>query len=363
MDTDFLTVALDTRSYEIRCGAGVLDDLSVVVSPDLRARRAFIITDRNVAPVALARVKAAWGGACHELILPAGEESKSTDNLYFILSWMLGTGIDRGSVVIALGGGVIGDIAGLAAALVLRGVPYIQIPTSLLAMVDSAVGGKTAVNMPQGKNLVGAFHQPALVVCDTAVLQTLPDREMRAGYAEILKYALIDDPSFFEWLETHGDAVLARDAGALRYAVLTCCRKKAAIVAADERDTGQRMLLNLGHTFAHGIEAAAGYDGRVLHGEAVAAGMVLAFRLSQVRGYGADPAPVAAHLEKRGLAPDWRTLLPESAANDIMAAMEHDKKAVQGYMTFVMARGIGRAFIDRTVTMNDVAALLRPQGE
>lgn len=363
MNNDILTVDLDARAYDIHVGAGLLAQLADIVPAELHRRPAFIITDSHVAPLALAQVRDGWGAPCHELVLPPGEDSKSADNLFFILSWLLGTGADRGSVVIALGGGVVGDIAGLAAALALRGMPYIQMPTTLLAMVDSAVGGKTAVNMPQGKNLVGAFHQPALVLSDTAMLQTLPDREMRAGYAEIVKYALIDDAAFFDWLEAQGEGLLRREADIVRQAVATCCRKKAAIVAADECDRDSRMLLNLGHTFAHGIEAAAGYDGRVLHGEAVAAGMVLAFGLSQARGYGADPAPVAAHLEKHGLPADWRTLLPAQAANDMMAAMTHDKKAAQGKMTFIMARGIGQAFIDRTVTMDDVAALLRRQGE
>ncbi|MBU0859133.1 MAG: 3-dehydroquinate synthase, partial [Alphaproteobacteria bacterium] len=257
-DPQVVTVALADRAYDIHIGAGILGQMTAHVPVPLHERTAFIITDRHVAPYVSAPIKAQWPGRSYELVLPPGEASKNPDTLHFVLSWMLSNGADRGAVVIAAGGGVIGDLAGLAAALLMRGVPYIQVPTTLLAQVDSAVGGKTAVNMPQGKNMIGAFHQPAAVISDTALLRSLPEREMRAGYAEILKYALIDDADFFAWLEDNGAAILAHDPAALAYAVDRACRKKAAIVAQDERDEGVRMLLNLGHTFAHGIEAAAG---------------------------------------------------------------------------------------------------------
>jgi 3-dehydroquinate synthetase len=241
----------------------------------------------------------------------------------------------------------------------MRGVPYIQVPTTLLAQVDSAVGGKTAVNMPQGKNMVGVFHQPAAVISDTALLSTLPEREMRAGYAEILKYALIDDADFFEWLEKSGAAILAHDTAALAYAVEMACRKKAAIVAQDERDEGLRMLLNLGHTFAHGIEAAAGYNNSVLHGEAVAAGLAMAAEFSQGQGLCDDAARVCAHLQARGLPTGWRDLLPTTAADDMIAAMSRDKKARGGRMTFILSRGIGQAFVARDIDMNDVTRFIK----
>lgn len=354
-----VTVALGARSYDIHIGAGLVDRLGALVPAELRARTAFIVTDSHVAPVALARVKAAWDGRSYELVLPPGEGTKSPDTLFAVLSWMMAHGADRGGVVIALGGGVIGDIAGLAAALALRGMAYIQIPTTLLAQVDSAVGGKTAVNMPQGKNMIGVFHQPAAVVCDTDMLATLPERERRAGYAEIVKYGLIDDAAFFEWLEGNGADVLALKAEAVAHAVAVSCAAKARIVAQDERDEGARMLLNFGHTFAHGIETAAGYDGSVLHGEAVAAGMAMAADYSEKLGLCTDAARVKAHLAARSLPTGAAQILPPGRAAAIIAAMKHDKKARDGRMTLILTRGIGRAFIEPQADADDVAEFVR----
>ena len=359
MSTRSVSVALDARSYDIHIGAGLVDRLDDFVPAGLRGRMAFIITDSHVAPVALARVKAAWVGKSYELVLPPGEGTKTPDTLFTVLSWMMANGADRGGIVIALGGGVIGDVAGLAAALALRGITYIQVPTTLLAQVDSAVGGKTAVNMPQGKNLIGVFHQPAAVVCDTDMLATLPERERRAGYAEIVKYGLIDDAAFFEWLETNGADVLALKPEAVIHAVAVSCAAKARIVGQDERDEGARMLLNFGHTFAHGIEAAAGYDGSVLHGEAVAAGMAMAADYSQGLGLCADAARVKAHLAARGLPTGAAQLLPKEKAEDMIAAMKHDKKARNGRMKLILMRGIGRAYIESDADADDVAAFIR----
>jgi 3-dehydroquinate synthase len=292
-------------------------------------------------------------------VLPPGEGTKNPDTLFAVLSWMMANGADRGAVVIALGGGVIGDIAGLAAALALRGMDYIQIPTTLLAQVDSAVGGKTAVNMPQGKNLVGAFHQPAAVICDTDMLATLPPRERRAGYAEIVKYGLIDDAAFFEWLEGNGADVLALKPEAVAHAVAVSCAAKARIVARDERDNDMRMLLNFGHTFAHGIEAAAGYDGSVLHGEAVAAGMAMAADYSQHMGLCGDAARIKSHLEAQGLPTGAAQVLSPDKMGDVIAAMKHDKKAQDGRMTLVLTRGIGKAFIQRDADADSVGQFIK----
>ena len=359
MNARTVTVALGARSYDIHIGAGLTGRLGDLVPSAMRGRAAFIITDSHVAPVALARVKAAWAGKSHELVLPPGEGTKTPDTLFAVLSWMMANGANRGAVVIALGGGVIGDIAGLAAALALRGMDYIQIPTTLLAQVDSAVGGKTAVNMPQGKNLVGAFHQPAAVICDTDLLKTLPERERRAGYAEIVKYGLIGDAVFFEWLEQNGADVLSLRPEAVAQAVAVSCAMKARIVEADERDENARMLLNFGHTFAHGIETAAGYDGSVLHGEAVAAGMAMASDYSQALGLCADAGRVKAHLAARGLPTGAAQILPPGRAAEVIAAMRHDKKARGAGMTLILTRGIGKAFVKTDADAEGVDNFIR----
>jgi 3-dehydroquinate synthase len=278
-----------------------------------------------------------------------------------LLDRLLDLGTERATTVVAIGGGVIGDLAGFAAAVALRGVDYVQIPTTLLAQVDSAIGGKTGINTRHGKNLVGAFHQPRLVLSDTAVLASLPPRELRAGYAEVVKYGLIDRPDFFAWLEAHGRRLLAGDASAQQYAILESCRAKSAVVAADERETGARGLLNLGHTFGHALEAACGYGGELLHGEAVALGMVLAFELSVRLGFcpAADAERVRAHLADFGLPTSPRMVRPEGFATEtLLAAMDHDKKARGGRPRFVLARGIGRAFTGAQVETTEIEALL-----
>lgn len=351
-------VNLAGHAYDIHIGDAVIARMGEVLPPVLRGRTAFIVTDTQVAPHILPRVAAAWTGARHEMAIPAGEASKTPDVLFSILSWMLENGLDRHAVVIAAGGGVVGDIAGLAAALAMRGVPYIQIPTTLLAQVDSAVGGKTAINMAQGKNMVGAFHQPSLVLADTQMLRSLPARAMRAGYAEIVKYAAISDAPFFSWLEQNGSAVLARDEQALVHAIAASCRHKAAIVTRDEREEGERMMLNFGHTFGHALEKLAGYNGTLLHGEAVAIGMAMAMRFSQKRGLCDDADRLVAHLRNAGLPVSWRGIAPAITAKAIIRAMKSDKKNAQGHITLILARGIGKAFICRDMATEEIESFL-----
>ncbi|HCD78737.1 MAG TPA: 3-dehydroquinate synthase, partial [Alphaproteobacteria bacterium] len=279
-----LTVGLGDRAYDIIVGRDLLARADNLAAAQLTDRHVIIITDSQVAGYHLDSLASACSRVarrCDTLTITAGEASKSMSVLSVLLEDILALGVDRGVVLVALGGGVVGDLAGFAAASLLRGVDFIQVPTSLLAQVDSSVGGKTGVNAAAGKNLIGAFHQPRLVLADTAVLDTLPDRELRAGYAEVAKYGLLGDADFFEWLEAHGADVLTREPQALKDAIMTSCAAKARIVEADEREAGTRALLNLGHTFGHALEATAGYDGSLLHGEAVAAGIGLAFDLAQ----------------------------------------------------------------------------------
>lgn len=360
-----LRVELGARSYDIVAGRGVLADVARSLPFSLDGRACFIVTDGHVAPLYApgleAVLKAAGAPKVETHILPPGEESKSFARLEALLGWMLDHKIDRKSLIFALGGGVVGDLAGFAASVVLRGVPYVQIPTTLLAQVDSAVGGKTAIDVPQGKNLVGAFHQPVCVISDLATLDSLPDREMRAGYAEVVKCGLLGDADFFAWLEDNGAAVLRREPVALHRAVLESCRAKAEIVAGDEceGDGGRRVLLNLGHTFGHAFEAAAGYDGgALLHGEGVAIGMVCAFDLSVRMGLcpAQDLQRTRAHLVAAGLPvaaadiPALRGVAPEK----FIDLMHSDKKTEGGKIGFVLVRGIGKAFASRDVP---VAAL------
>ncbi len=362
-----IDVALGARSYPIFVGSGLLAGDAPFEATKM-GRRAAIITDENVAPLYLAPLEAALGKAGIEtasIILAPGEASKCFSELERILGWLLDQGIERGDSVVALGGGVIGDLAGLAASLLKRGTGLIQIPTTLLAQVDSSVGGKTAIDMPQGKNLVGSFYQPTLVLADIAMLDSLPPRQLRAGYAEVVKYGLIDRPGFFAWLEDNGAALLAGDgqgAGeARRYAVCECLRAKAAIVAEDEREQGRRALLNLGHTFAHGLEAAAGYSGDLLHGEAVAIGMVMAFELSARRGDcpEAEVARVRDHLKNAGLPVRPADTGVTFDVAEVLRHMQQDKKARTGRLTFILAKGIGKSFISNDVDMNDVKETLK----
>jgi len=361
-------VALDARAYDIHVGRGLLAQAGALMTPVLTQKRVFIVTDSIVAPLYLAPLTAALEAAgirADHTVVPAGESAKDFDHLARLLDAMLAAKCERGTMIVALGGGVIGDLAGFAASILLRGVDFVQVPTTLLSQVDSSVGGKTGINTSAGKNLVGSFHQPRLVIADTDVLATLPRRELLAGYAEVAKYGLLGDAAFWTWLEANGKAALAGDARSfdlLRQCIVTSCRAKARIVAADEKEGGVRALLNLGHTFGHALEAEVGYGGALLHGEAVAVGMVLAFALSARLGLcsEADVARVRAHLADVGLPatpPRTGKNGPISAAA-LIAHMGQDKKMKDGAVTFVLARGIGEAFLTRDVPVADLNATL-----
>ncbi len=364
-----LRVELGARSYDIVVGEGLLAAAGEELRAVLRGSQVVVVTDANLAATphwsTLLESLAAVGIDCRHVILPAGETSKSMAQLTELLDEILATGIERSTAIVAFGGGVIGDLAGFAAAILLRGLDYVQIPTSLLAQVDSAVGGKTGVNSRHGKNLIGAFHQPRLVLSDTDVLATLPPRELRAGYAEVVKYGLIDRPGFFAWLEEHGPGLLAGDRAAQQHAILESCQAKAAIVAADEREQGTRVLLNLGHTFGHALEAAAGYGDELLHGEAVAVGIVLAAQLSVRLGLcpQADAARIRQHFEAVGLLTSPAAIRPGGFPTELLLAnMRKDKKVREGRPRFVLLRGIGRAFTGAEVDPAELTALLDAAG-
>jgi len=358
-----IEVALGDRSYPVLIEAGLLAQAGEYLKPLARGRTMAIVADANVAPhLATLQVALESAGVASEaIVLPAGEGSKSWATLETLTDRLLDLGIERGDHVIALGGGVIGDLVGFATAILKRGCGFVQVPTTLLAQVDSSVGGKTAINARAGKNLIGAFHQPALVLIDPQVLDTLPLRELRAGYAEVVKYGLIDDFAFFEWCEANAAKLLAGDPAAREYAIAHSVAAKARIVAEDERETtGKRALLNLGHTFGHALEAEAGFSDKLLHGEAVAAGMALAFGYSAAKGLapGQDATRVATHLRA--------IELPESVAaagiaadgETLVAHMLHDKKMDAGTLPFLLAHGIGRTFLDKTVALDDVRRFL-----
>jgi 3-dehydroquinate synthase len=357
-------VGLDARSYDILVGQGLLADAGRRMRPVLRSPRAVIVTDETVAALHLAPLQAALASAGirqDTVVLPPGEATKDFAHLQILCERALELGIDRGSALVALGGGVIGDLTGFAASILLRGIDFVQITTTLLSQVDSAVGGKTAIDMPSGKNLVGSFHQPRLVLADMATLATLPRRELLAGYAEVVKYGLIDDPDFFAWCEQHGAALVAGDPDAERRAVVASCRAKAAIVARDERETGDRALLNLGHTFGHALEVEHGFGGGLLHGEAVAIGMAMAFDLSVRLGLcpAEDALRVRRHFAAVGLPAGLDGIRgPGWTAERLVAHMGKDKKVKDGRITFILARGIGRAFVARDVAIGDVTTLL-----
>ena len=363
-----LRVELGARSYEIHVGRGLLARAADLILPVLARKRVFIVTDSNVAPLYLARLEAtlnAAGVQCDHTIVPAGEASKDTTHLTFVLDAMLAARCERSTMVVALGGGVVGDLAGFAASVLLRGVDFIQIPTTLLAQVDSSVGGKTGINMAAGKNLVGSFHQPRLVLADTDVLVSLPRRALLAGYAEVAKYGLVDQADFWTWLESHGAAALAGGETAhsdLRHCIVTSCAAKARIVAADERESGARALLNLGHTFGHAFEAEMGYGDALLHGEAVAIGMVMAFDLSARLGLAGhdDAARVRKHLGAIGLpvSPPRHGRQGVITPARLIAHMAQDKKVKDGAVQFVLARGIGRAFLTAAASTAAVEATL-----
>ncbi|MDG5488089.1 3-dehydroquinate synthase [Sphingomonas sp. BGYR3] len=361
-----IPVSLGDRSYDVRIERGLIDRAGEALAPLSRGRPMPIITDANVAIHAerLGESLAAAGIASERIVLAPGERTKGWDTLEVLTDRLLDMGVERSDHVIALGGGVIGDLVGFACSILKRGCNFIQVPTTLLAQVDSSVGGKTAINTRAGKNLIGAFHQPALVLIDPDVLDSLPARELRAGYAEVVKYGLIDDPDFFAWCEEHGAALLDGDPVARQYAIARSVRAKARIVGADERETaGTRALLNLGHTFGHALEAETGFSDRLLHGEGVAAGMALAFAYSASKGLcpDEDAARVAAHLRASGLPDGLAAAHVHADGETLVGHMLHDKKMTGGTLPFLLARGIGRTYLDKTVDLADVAAFLDAQ--
>ncbi len=359
-----IPVSLGERSYDIAIADGLLDRAGEVLARFATGRPFTVVTDDSVARAQWPRLRASLeqtGHAAHLVTLPAGEATKSWAQLERLVDALLANEVERSDHVIALGGGVIGDLVGFAAAIVKRGCPFIQIPTTLLSQVDSSVGGKTAINTRAGKNLVGAFHQPSFVLIDPTTLDTLEPREVRAGYAEVVKYGLIDNPAFFDWCEANGSALLAGESDARAHAIAVSVAAKAAIVADDERETsGRRALLNLGHTFGHALEAETDYSARLLHGEAVAAGMALAFRFSAAQGLcpARDAARVADHLRQAGLPHDLASAGVEATGARLVEHMRHDKKKAGGSVPFLLARGIGQTYLDKSVDMAAVEAFL-----
>jgi len=358
-----VAVVLGARAYQIFIGRGLIDSLGKAIKTLRPAARCAVLTDSTVARQHLAAALASLAAAGIEtarIVVPPGEGSKSYAAFETVCEAIIAARIERGDLVIALGGGVIGDLAGFAAACVRRGLDFVQVPTTLLAQVDSSVGGKTGINSPQGKNLIGAFHQPILVVADTALLDTLPAREFRAGYAEVAKYGLIGDAAFFSWLEANWQDVFA-GGPSREHAIAVCCRAKAAIVARDERETAERALLNLGHTFGHALEAACGFSERLLHGEAVALGMALAFEFSARKGLiaEADAARAAAHLAAVGLPTHLSEVSGGVPGVDVlMELIAQDKKVKRGKLTFILLRGVGQAFVENNVDAAEVRAFL-----
>jgi len=359
-----IPVDIAGRPYEVHVGAGLLPDLVTHCRGRLRKRAVPIVTDVNVHAAWGAVVESALREHGHEpqwRILPPGEQTKSWEELAATVNWLLALEVERGDHIIALGGGVIGDLTGFCASVLKRGCHFIQIPTTLLAQVDSSVGGKTAINTPAGKNLVGAFHQPSLVLADLAALETLPARELLAGYAEVVKYGLLGDADFFAWCEQNGQAMLAGDAALREYAVAHSVAAKAQVVAQDEFErTGTRALLNLGHTFGHALEAETGFSDRLLHGEAVALGMVLAARYSARKELMplASAERVAQHVKTVGMPGQLADLGLACDGRALVNHMLHDKKMDAGTLPFVLMRGIGKAFLDREVDLADVADFL-----
>ncbi len=360
-----MRVELGDRAYDILAGPGLIAEAGTHLAPLLRRKRVAIVTDETVGNIHLPALEKSLDaeGIRHSAIrLPAGEATKSFAQLEKLTEWLLGEEIERGDLVIALGGGVIGDLTGFAAAILRRGIDFAQIPTTLLAQVDSSVGGKTGINTKHGKNLAGAFHQPRLVLADTDALATLPMREFLAGYAEVVKYGLIGDRDFFDWLEENLDRLKEGDVETRIHAIVKSCEAKAATVAADEREGGVRALLNLGHTFGHALEAATGFSSRLVHGEGVAVGMALAFELSARLELcpGQDAVRVRQHLARAGLPCSLADIpgdLPD--ADTLIALMGQDKKVVDGALTFILARGIGEAFITRDVDPDALRAVMQ----
>ena len=364
-----IEVGLGDRAYPVLVGPGLLARAGALIAPLLKHPRTAVVTDTTVDALhgaALADSLKAAGIAAPTIAIAPGEARKSFEGLADLSDRLLALGLDRGDAIIAFGGGVVGDLAGFAAAVFKRGINYIQIPTTLLAQVDSSVGGKTAIDTPRGKNLIGAFHQPRLVLADLDVLSTLPDRQMRAGFAEVLKYGLLGDFGFFEWLEAHGPDVLAREPKALGRAVARSVEMKAEIVGDDERETsGRRALLNLGHTFGHALEAETGFDDALLHGEGVAAGCALAFRFSARLGLcaGQDAARAGAAISAAGLPGSMAAIRPAPfSAARLLEHMAQDKKAEGGKLNFILARAIGRAEVVKAVDPATVRDFLIAEG-
>lgn len=357
-------VDLSGRGYDITIGPGLLGEAGLRVRRLLSRPRLVIVTDENVALHHLAALIASLeksGIASEAIVLPAGEPTKSFEHLASLCNRLLACGVERNDTIAAFGGGVIGDLAGFAAAILRRGVSFVQLPTTLLAQVDSSVGGKTGINTAYGKNLIGAFHQPAAVLADIRLLGTLPQREFRAGYAEVVKYGLLGDGGFYDWLDRNLRELSGGDSPALLKAVRTCCEAKARIVAADETEQGERALLNLGHTFAHALEAATGYSSKLLHGEAVAVGMAMAFRFSAQLGLceTAEAERVKVHLRMAGLPVLLRDIsapLPGAAA--LLKIMRQDKKARAGRLTLILVRGIGAAFVAKDIDEKQLLSFL-----
>ncbi|TNC69509.1 3-dehydroquinate synthase [Rubellimicrobium roseum] len=362
-----MTVRVDLpgRAYDIEIGPGLIDRAADHLRPHLRRPRVAVVTDAHVAALHWPAFRDALtreGIEAEALVLPPGEATKGWGHLSRTVEWLLERQVERRDLVVALGGGVIGDLAGFAAAILRRGVRFVQVPTTLLAQVDSSVGGKTGINTAHGKNLVGSFHQPVLVLADTGLLGTLSERDFLSGYGEVVKYGLLGDAAFFEWLEANGSSVATRAPGALDRIVRRSCEMKAEIVVRDETEEGDRALLNLGHTFAHALEAATGYSDRLLHGEAVAVGLGLAFDLSARLGLcpQEDPSRVRTHLQAmrmKATLSDVPGDLP--GAEELVRLMGQDKKAVGGKLRFVLARGIGRAFVADDVPTGAVLEVLR----
>ena len=349
-------IGLQENSYDILIGSNLFADAFEDIRPIIENRQVIIISDEQVAELHLEAVEKALSPhvrMLHSALVPAGEASKSFTYYHKLINEILALNIDRRALIVALGGGVVGDLAGFVASSLLRGIDFIQVPTSLLAQVDSSVGGKTGINTSAGKNLVGAFYQPKLVLADIEMLSSLPLRELKAGYAEVVKYGLLGDADFFDWLEVNAGALLAGDPGKLAEAVRISCQAKADIVARDEKEHAQRALLNLGHTFAHALEAEAGYDGRLLHGEAVACGLRLAFGFSRHLGLcsGQDEMRVAAHLSGLDLPAALADLpvIANMSDDQMITHMRKDKKARDGKLTFILVNSIGNAFVEHEV--------------
>ncbi len=365
-----LTVALPSTTYDVVIGEHLLERAGALLAPRLPQKRAVVVSDETVAALHLPTLMkglAETGVVTSQIIVPPGEASKSLDFYLGVLDQLLEARVERRTTIIALGGGVVGDLAGFAAATALRGLPFVQIPTTLLSQVDSSVGGKTAVNTKRGKNLVGAFYQPRMVLADTTTLETLPPRELRAGYAEIAKAGLIGDAAFFSWCERHGPGVVGGDRDAQAEAIKRACAFKAAVVGDDEREekpNDGRALLNLGHTFGHALEAEYGYDGGLLHGEGVAIGLGLAFKLSARLGHCslADADRVLSHIAAVGLPAELSMLNRRISASSLIGHMRRDKKVRDGALNFVLVRGIGEAFTSSEVSVDAVTDLLRDEG-